>query len=153
MSADFAVSEPTIVSNSFRNVRLAMYWGAIAAGSILVFILRRHAAIGLASAAVAAFATQAALASWAGVVVRHDHVAVPRPLLPVIPILSFWRMRIPLVYLRDATALGQFMGLEAVGLGTVDGATPILLANRQQKLDFFQALQAEKADVKIYRTF
>ena len=151
MSADLAVSQPKIETHSFANVRLALYWGALALGTIPFFIARRHAVIGMASAVFAIFALQAAIASWIGVVVRHDYITLPRPVVAFFPVLCLWRMQIPLNYLREATALGNFMGFEAVCLGTTDLKLSALFANRQRKLDFFKILQEENSDIKIYR--
>lgn len=153
MSADVAHAELAVPKQAFRNLRLASYWFGIALASVLVFVARRHAMIGLASIAVAAFALQAAIASAMGVVLRRDSIDMPRLLIPVLPAIPFWRKRTSLVYVREATALGLFAGFEAVGLGTVDGAAPVLFSTRQAKLDFFRCLQAIKPDVKLYRAF
>lgn len=153
MSADLAVSEPSDEVRCFRNFRLSVYWAILAIACIVVFILGRHAVIGLGSVVIALFAVQAAVANLRGVIVRHDYISLPRPLLPLIPVLTLWRTRIPLAALRDVTAMGHFMGLEAVGLGTSEGVVPALFSKRQKRLDFFKALQAEKSSVKIYRSF
>lgn len=155
MGANTATAEPARPSRVrfFRNLRLAFVWASVAVLAAIVFAARLHALVGLASGAVALFALQAFVANWIGVIVRDSFVSVPRPVVKQIPVLTIWRERIPLPLLREATALGRFMGYDTVGLGTIDGAVPVLFASRAQKLAFFEAITAEKADIKIYRAF
>lgn len=140
-------------SRTYRNLRLAAYYLALAVLGIALYLARRHTIFGLAGIGVAIFSGQAALAQGLGIVVKPRSITVPRAFLPVIPLLPLWRSDIPLATIKDATALGQFAGFDVVGLTTSDGAHPILFANRKAKLDFFADIQVIKPDIKIYRAF
>lgn len=135
----------------FYNLRAAGIWVILAALGGMLFVTRYRGMIGLAGAAEALFALQAAVSILVGVAVAPGNVTVPRTLFRQIPIIVLGRKTMPLAGLRDVTFAGHSMGFDVVVLADADKSTPALFSSREKRLAFFEALRRAHPDVRIYR--
>lgn len=132
------------------NLKLAGLWAVAAAIGFAVFSAIRFP-INYAGLIVGLYGLVAVVSSLRGVTVDERIIAAPRALTPALPFLVLGRSKVELADLRDITSLGAVLGLEAVGIASQEGQTPVLFSSRAKRIAFFDAVKAFKPDVRIYR--
>lgn len=138
-------------NTQFYNLRAAGLWGILAALGVALFVTRYRGMVGLAGAAEAVFAVQAAISLWAGVTVRSGSVTLPRALIRQMPLVVWGRQSIPMAGVRDVTFAGHSLGFDVVILSAGDDSAPALFSSREKRLAFFEALRRAHPEVRIYR--
>lgn len=138
-------------NTQFYNLRAAGLWGILAALGVALFVTRYRGMIGLAGAAEALFALQAAISLCAGVAVTSGGVTLPRAPIRQAPLIVWGRQSIPMAGVRDVTFAGHSLGFDVVVLADADKNTPTLFSSREKRLAFFEALRRAHPEVRIYR--
>ena len=144
--------QTTGVSVRYWNGKTASLFILVALVCASVFVLRQGP-FGYISIFIAFYCFLAALVLLLGVALEGGEISFPRPIVRAFPFLVMGRMRRAVGELDEITYLGHSFGSEWVILRFGDEQYPAPFVSREQRLAFFDAVQAKKPDVRIYRAY
>jgi hypothetical protein len=136
----------------FWNFKMAGGWAALACGCLALFLLLGSGSLlSLFGVLLAVYALQASLISLVGIVVRQNHIAIPRSVYSPIPVLVFGRMTI--AFPTEITVFQKFMSLERISVTTPNRKMPVLFSSRTQRRAFFSVIKERIPNIKIYQAY
>lgn len=134
----------------FRNAPIAVLWlFGIILGLVIVFLAEK-ARYDVFGWAIFGYSAYAAIMHYLGVVVAGNSVWFPLPLIPMFPFLVIGRAHIEIGQIGYIKSFGSWFGFEAVDIRTMRDWR-ILFSNRDKRLAFFEALNAVRSDLMVYR--
>jgi hypothetical protein len=99
---------------------------------------------------VGLYGVQGLLAEVLGLKTDRTSLTIPRRLLPILPLLVFWRERIRWMDIADITSMS---GEQRIQLRKRSGGrVQLTFRNRDQKLRFFEITKQMQPSISIYRT-
>jgi hypothetical protein len=135
---------------AFRNVRWCAAWAfAVVIATVCVLYPNRY--LQFPALLFFLYALQALIAECLGVRISVDWVSAPRRLPGMWPIALFWRAY------GSPSEIEGITSLAAAGPGVVElnwmrgGRIVLLMADRESKLAFFEALRRYRPQVRIFR--
>jgi hypothetical protein len=134
----------------FRNGKTA----GLVMAAVLVGVLtlgQRRDLVGYFADLFVLYGLQASFFLFMGVVLDGGDIIFPRAPFFSLPFLVFGRKRRAIGELEDVTYVGSTLGIEHLNLRFVDERRPALFSSRGRRVAFFEAIQAKKHNIRIYR--
>lgn len=101
---------------------------------------------------LALYGMQGLTAELLGVKTDQTSLTIPRRVLPILPLLVFWRERIYWEDIANITTMSKPVGSERIWVRKRSGGhVPLTFANHDQKLRFFEIAKQMQPMISIYR--
>jgi hypothetical protein len=155
ISAAFVLSNRAVAAKSrrdmsFRNLRWCLLWAALVVASAVGSYYANNR-FQLPAVIFFVYVVQALIAEWMGVRVSLDRVSAPRRPFSLWPYAVFWRTQGAPSDIEGLTSVSAEGG-GVVLLSWIHGAKiRLMFANRDRKLEFFEAVRRYRPNVRIFR--
>jgi hypothetical protein len=136
----------------FRNLLWCGFWAILMLASGALIALLGDGRLHSVSVVLFLYALQALIAECIGVRVSGGRVSAPRRFSHALPQLVLWRAGALLCDVNRVASISRHGNGGEVNirwLGEIE--VPVMLANRDVKLAFFETLRKSRPDIAIYR--
>jgi hypothetical protein len=137
---------------TFRNLAWCGFWAILMLTSGALIGRFEDGRLHSVSVVLFLYALQALIAECIGVRVAEGRISAPRRFSHALPQLVLWRAGALLCDVNRVASISRRGNGGEVNIRWLGGIeVPVLLANREMKLAFFEALRQSRPDVAIYR--